>query len=173
MKAMVMTAALVAAMTVSAPVAAQDTAKANLIDKSGKTVGTAQLTETPSGVLIRLELTGVPPGERALHIHEAGRCEPPDFKSAGGHFNPEGAKHGLKSEHGPHAGDMPNLHVGQGGKHVVEVLNMMVTLAKGEPNSLFQERGTALVIHEGRDDYMTDPTGEAGGRLACGVIEQG
>lgn len=154
-----------------APASAQDAAKAQLTDAQGETVGTVDLTETPNGVLLRLELTGGPPGEHAFHVHETGQCDPPDFESAGGHFNPDDQQHGLRNSDGPHAGDMPNLHVPDSGELTVEILNTTVTLEKGAPDSLLQEGGTALVIHEGVDDYETDPTGEAGGRLACGVIE--
>lgn len=153
----------------SLPAAAQ-TAKATLKNADGKEVGSAVLTETPAGVLIQLSLEGVPPGEHAFHIHSVGKCEPP-FTSAGGHFNPGGEKHGIMSDEGHHAGDMPNLHIPASGELVVEVLNGSVTLEKGEDNSLLGPEGTALVIHAGKDDYVTDPTGEAGGRIACGVVE--
>ena len=88
-----------------------------------------------------------------------------------GHFNPGGRKHGLMAADGHHAGDLPNLHVPAGGELIVEVLNPAVTLEKGKANSLFGGQGTALVIHAGKDDYKTDPTGDAGGRIACGVVE--
>lgn len=157
-------------LSLAAMPAAAQTAKSQLKDAQGKSVGTATLTQTPNGVLIQLSLKGVPAGERAFHIHAAGRCEPP-FTSAEGHFNPGGKKHGLQSATGPHAGDMPNLHVPASGELEVQVLNHAVTLDKGAANSLFKPGGTALIIHAGKDDYRTDPTGEAGGRIACGVIE--
>ena len=100
-----------------------DKASAVLKDASGKEVGKAELTDTPSGVLIRLDLTGIPPGDHAFHVHAVGKCDAPDFKSAGPHFNPDETKHGLMNDQGPHAGDMPNLHVPESGKLVVEVLN--------------------------------------------------
>jgi Cu-Zn family superoxide dismutase len=121
-------------------------------------------------VLIRLSVKGLPAGERAFHIHAVGKCEPP-FTSAGGHFNPGGRKHGLMAAEGHHAGDLPNLHVPASGELVVEVLNPAVTLEKGKANSLFGPEGTALVIHAGKDDYKSDPAGDAGGRIACGRIE--
>lgn len=145
-------------------------AKAIMRDATGSQIGQADLTQTPRGVLIRLSLQNAPAGERAFHIHETGKCEPP-FTSAGGHFNPDKQKHGLLVQDGPHAGDMPNLHIPSGGSLTVEVLNSAVTLQKGQMNSLLRDGGTALVIHAGKDDYKTDPTGDAGGRIACGVIE--
>jgi len=153
------------------PAAAQSAkaAKATLKNAEGKQVGSATLSQTPAGVLIRLTLDGVPPGERAFHIHGVGKCEPP-FTSAGGHFNPGGKKHGLMAAEGHHAGDLPNLHIPAGGALTVEVLNAAVTLEKGKANSLFGPEGTALVIHAGKDDYRSDPTGDAGGRIACGVV---
>jgi Cu-Zn family superoxide dismutase len=90
---------------------AADTASTVLKDASGKEIGKAELTDTPNGVLIKLTLDGVPPGEHGFHVHETGKCEPPDFKSAGGHFNPEKTQHGILNTEGPHAGDMPNVHV--------------------------------------------------------------
>jgi Cu-Zn family superoxide dismutase len=153
----------------SAPAVAQG-AKAALKDANGKDVGAAELTQTPSGVLIRLSIKDLPSGEHAFHVHGVGKCEPP-FTSAGGHFNPGGKKHGLMAMEGHHAGDMPNLHIPQGGTLVIELVNNAITLDKGKPNSVFQPGGTALIIHAGKDDYKTDPTGEAGGRIACGVIE--
>ncbi len=151
------------------PVAAQS-AKATLKDAGGKEVGAAALAHTPAGVLVTLSVKGLPAGEHAFHIHGVGKCEPP-FTSAGGHFNPAKKKHGMMAPDGPHAGDMPNLHIPAGGELAVEVLNAAVTLEKGQPNSLLGPDGTALVIHAGKDDYKTDPAGDAGGRIACGVVE--
>ena len=163
----VVTASLLALAAV--PAAAQS-AKATLKNADGKEVGTAALTETPAGVLITLSVKGLPPGERAFHVHGVGKCEPP-FTSAGPHFNPGAKKHGLMAAEGHHAGDLPNLHVPASGELVVEVLNREVTLEKGKPGSLLGGQGTALVVHAGKDDYKTDPAGDAGGRIACGLIE--
>ena len=151
------------------PAAAQ-TATAALKDAGGKAVGSANLAQTQNGVLINLSVKGLPPGEHAFHVHAVGKCEPP-FTSAGGHFNPGNKKHGLLAAEGHHAGDMPNLHIPQSGDLTVEVVNTSITLDKGKPNSVFGTNGTAIVIHAGSDDYKTDPTGEAGGRIACGVIQ--
>lgn len=148
------------------------TATATLKDASGKQVGTANLTQTPHGVLIKLSLKGIAPGEHAFHVHAVGKCEPP-FTSAGGHFNPDAKKHGMEAAGGAHAGDMPNLHVPAGGELVVEVANPAISLAKGQPNSVFDADGSALVIHAGADDYKSDPAGNAGDRIACGVIGAG
>jgi len=150
---------------------AADSASAMLKDKQGKDVGAVALTQTPAGVLLRLSLKGVPAGERAFHIHENGKCDAP-FESAGGHFNPAKLKHGVLAGEG-HAGDMPNLHIPQSGQLEVEVLNAAISLEQGQPNSVFKSGGTSIVIHAGKDDYRSDPAGNAGDRIACGVIQQG
>ena len=144
------------------------TSRAELMDAKGGKAGMAALSETPKGVLITVELWDLPPGPHAFHIHSAGRCEPP-FTTAGGHYNPHDKKHGVMNPGGMHAGDLPNIHIGQDGKGKVEVLASQVTLGKGT-GSLFDEDGSALVIHAGADDYKSDPAGEAGPRIACGVI---
>jgi len=154
--------------TVAAGQAASDSAKAILQDANGKKVGEATLEETPHGVLVNLSLMGLPAGVHAFHIHETGKCEPP-FATAGGHFNPGGKKHGLKSAEGMHAGDMPNLDIPESGTLRAQVLVAGVTLKPGA-NSVLDADGSALVIHAGPDDYATDPTGNAGGRIACGVV---
>jgi superoxide dismutase, Cu-Zn family len=160
-------AALLLTTALALPAAAQS-AKAALKDKSGKDVGTAELTQVPDGVLIKLALKGAPAGDHAFHIHAIGKCEPP-FESAGPHFNPTNDKHGLLSGR-CHAGDMPNLHIPKNGELEVEVINAAITLDKGKPNSVFHPGGTSVVLHAGKDDYKTDPAGNAGDRVACGVI---
>lgn len=145
------------------------TARASLKDASGKDVGRVELLQTPHGVLLKMSLKAVPPGERAFHIHAVGKCEPP-FTSAGPHFNPAGHKHGLEVKEGAHAGDMPNLHIPASGELVIEIANPMISLIKGRPNALFDADGSAIIIHAGADDYKTDPTGNAGDRIACGVV---
>lgn len=159
-----------AALLAMAAQANAQTASAALKNAEGKDVGTAQLTQTPTGVLVSLSAKGLPAGEHAFHVHAVGKCEPP-FTTAGGHFNPGAKKHGLMVAEGHHAGDMPNLHIPASGDIAVEVMNTSITLEKGKPNSVFGPDGTALVIHAGKDDYKTDPTGDAGGRIACGVIQ--
>jgi superoxide dismutase, Cu-Zn family len=149
--------------------AAAQTASVIMKNTEGKEVGSVNLTQTTQGVLINAALKGLPPGEHAFHVHAVGKCEPP-FTSAGGHFNPAARKHGMMSPEGQHAGDMPNLHIPQSGDLTVEVLNTAITLAKGKPNSVYDADGSAIIVHAGSDDYKTDPTGEAGGRIVCGVI---
>ena len=156
-------------VTTAAPSQAQ-TAKAALQTADGKDAGSVTLTQTPSGVLLSLTVKSLPAGEHAFHVHAVGKCEPP-FTSAGGHFNPGNKKHGLMSPEGAHGGDMPNLHIPAGGELTVEVHNPMITLEKDKPNSVLDADGSALVIHASKDDYKTDPTGEAGGRIACGVVQ--
>ena len=153
----------------SLPAAAQ-TASAALKNAEGKEVGSANLTQTPHGVLINISVKELPPGEHAFHVHAVGKCEPP-FTSAGGHFNPGNKKHGMLAVEGYHAGDMPNLHVPQSGDLTVETVNANITLEKGKPYSVYDADGSAIVIHAGSDDYKTDPAGDAGARIACGVIQ--
>lgn len=146
-------------------------ASAELINPKGEVIGKAELVETNSGVLIKIEASGLPRNsELALHIHEIGKCDTPDFTSAKGHFNPTNRKHGFFNPEGPHAGDMPNVFTDDMGRLRVHVLNTFVTLQRGKPNSLLKEGGTSLMIHAHQDDYKSDPAGHAGPRIACGVI---
>lgn len=141
----------------------------NLLNSQGERVGHATLTEQATGVKIALEAWNLRPGPHGFHIHAVGKCDPPAFLSAVGHFNPGGKKHGLKNPAGPHAGDLPNLVVRPDGTVSVEVVASRLTFAPGN-NSLFSHEGSALVIHASPDDEMTDPAGNAGARIACGVI---
>jgi Cu-Zn family superoxide dismutase len=161
-------ASLAASLLVASPALAVDKAGALLKDANGNEVGKVTLISTPSGLLISLDLTAIPAGEHAFHIHAVGKCEPPDFKSAGPHFNPDETKHGLMNPEGPHAGDMPNLHVPADRKLQVEVLNPAVTLSA--ESALLDTDGAAIVIHASADDYKTDPAGNAGDRIACGIV---
>ena len=164
--------ALLAALLVPAAVAAQDPqARAVLKDAKGATVGTAKLAAERDGVSVSLQVQGLPPGTHAFHVHAVGKCDPPDFTSAGPHFNPTGKKHGTKNPEGHHMGDLPNVEVSAAGKGEAKTVVKGATFAVG-PNSLFGPQGTALVVHEKPDDEMTDPAGNAGPRIACGVIER-
>jgi Cu-Zn family superoxide dismutase len=143
-------------------------AHAQIKNLKGELVGTADLMETRGGLLIKLALENLKPGQHAVHLHEVGRCDPP-FTSAGAHFNPDHQKHGMLVGAG-HAGDLPNLHIPDSGALEVEVLTTRVTLEKGKPNSLLDQNGSSLVIHATSDDYQSDPAGDSGDRIACGVI---
>ena len=143
--------------------------KIDLINAKGRPAGTATLTQTPAGVLINLNVTGLSAGPHGFHIHAAGRCDPPDFKSAGGHFNPAGKQHGFMSPKGYHAGDMANLVAGKDGAAHAEVLVEGVKLSDGD-TALLRPGGAAIVIHAGPDDYKSDPAGASGARVVCGVI---
>ncbi|HIW13235.1 MAG TPA: superoxide dismutase family protein [Candidatus Salinicoccus stercoripullorum] len=142
----------------------------DLMDTNEEQVAKATLTEGESGVDIALEGENLPPGEHGFHFHETGSCELPDFESAGGHYNPTDANHGMNDPDGPHAGDMENIEVDEDGTVDTEVTADMVTLEEGEDNTLFTEEGTALMIHSEADDYESQPSGDAGDRIACGVV---
>ncbi|HTL02555.1 MAG TPA: superoxide dismutase family protein [Vicinamibacterales bacterium] len=145
-----------------------ETAKAELKDAGGQSMGTVTLTETTRGVLLHVALTNVPEGVHAFHLHTTGQCVAP-FTTAGGHFNPTSKQHGFENPMGMHAGDMPNVTVPAGGKLTFDFLDTDVTLKAGA-NSLLDADGSAVVLHAGADDYKGDPAGNAGARLACGVV---
>jgi len=145
-------------------------AEAAIKDPAGKTVGTAVLTQTAQGVALAAEVSQLPPGTHGIHVHAIGKCDPPDFKTAGGHFNPHAKKHGLKSPEGAHAGDLPNLVVGPDGTGKFSAILVGATLERGNPASLLNPSGTSIVIHAKADDEVTDPTGNSGDRIACGII---
>jgi len=149
--------------------ASGERASSELKDKNGKIVGRATFREEPDGVLVRLEVQGLTPGLHAVHVHAVGKCEGPAFASAGGHFNPAQKKHGFKSPDGPHAGDLPNMLVAKDGSGRFEALTDAITLRPG-PTSVFDSDGSAIVVHAASDDDMTDPAGNSGDRVACGVI---
>lgn len=144
-----------------------------LIDTAGVDVGIATLTENKDGVHITLEAHHLQPGLHGFHIHEKGVCDPPDFTSAGGHFNPYNKLHGFDNPDGPHAGDLKNIRVNEDGTIETTVVNNRVTLKKGVENSLYSKDGTTLIIHERADDYVSQPAGDAGDRIVCGVIYSG
>ncbi|MCI1857209.1 MAG: superoxide dismutase family protein [Sporolactobacillus sp.] len=142
-----------------------------LMNANHEEKGEAVLTETDKGVRIAIHAEGLRPGIHAVHFHEIGTCNPPDFMSAGNHFNPKNKQHGLKNPHGPHAGDMVNLFADRYGKVDTVLFNPRVTLAKGKVNSLRDADGSALIIHEWGDDQKTDPAGNSGARVLCGVVK--
>ncbi len=152
--------------------AAEEEVLVSMEDAEGNVVATATLTEGDEGVNILLDAEGLPAGTKGFHIHENAECEAPDFESAGGHYNPTDANHGFDDPDGPHAGDLPNIEIQEDGTTSEEVTADMVTLDREGENSLYADGGTALVIHSDADDYVSQPAGDAGNRIACGVISE-
>ena len=157
--------------TVAGEIRNPETASVRFIDTQGNWIGTARLMQTSKGVLVEADIRGLPPGEHAFHFHQTGRCETPSFQSAGEHYAPEKNQHGFLVTSGPHAGDMPNAQVLQSGLLQVEVYNPSVSLSGGNA-PLLDADGSALVIHAKADDYRSQPSGEAGDRIACAVISR-
>lgn len=149
-------------------------AKAEFVDREGNNVGTATLTESPHGVLIYLDLKGLPPAPKAIHIHSVGTCDDPEagFVASTGHLNPDGKKHGLMNPEGPDGGDLPNLIVREDGTVQVEMFTSLASLTgAGGRAKILDDDTAAFVIHQNRDDHITQPIGGAGPRIACGVIK--
>jgi len=137
-----------------------------LINASGQTIGTVRAWQTAGGVTFRVNASGLPHGVHGVHVHAVGKCDPPDFASAGPHWNPTGKKHGMSNPAGPHAGDLPNVVVKANG-----VLGATLVLSAASMSSLIDADGAALVIHAAADDNMTDPSGNSGARIACAVLQ--
>ena len=147
--------------------------KVKLTTSQGQPAGTAVFKQEKDGVRVKVSLENIPFGEHGVHIHQNPSCDPPDFKSAGAHFNPTGKQHGFQNPMGHHAGDTPtNVSVGEDHMGSASWLLTDVTLEPGAPNSLLSNGGTSIVVHEHADDMKTDPSGNSGNRIACGVIRQ-
>ncbi|WP_040979039.1 superoxide dismutase family protein [Oceanobacillus jeddahense] len=142
-----------------------------MYNADGDRVGTARLNETDGGVSVNVEVEGLSPGFHAIHVHEYGRCEAPDFSSSGSHFNPDGKDHGLLLTDGPHVGDLPNIEADESGNVQEELIIADATLKQGK-NSLIANNGTSLIIHDGVDDGMSQPAGNSGDRIICGVLSE-
>ncbi|HUF89630.1 MAG TPA: superoxide dismutase family protein [Gemmatimonadota bacterium] len=153
-----------------APAAPGDSARADVRDADGRSVGTVVVVGLDGGVTLSGSLAGLPPGEHGFHVHQTGSCEPPSFSSAGGHLAPAGNAHGFDAEGGPHAGDLRNLTAGPDSSAVVDQTNERLTLRGGDA-PLLDADGSALIVHAGADDYVSQPSGDSGVPIACGVIE--
>ena len=161
----------VLAIIFAAPLAkAADMASAEIIDTEGAVIGMVTFEETPNGVLVYVEVSGIPPGGHGIHLHAVGSCDP-DFKAAGGHINPDHAKHGLKNPEGPDNGDLPNLYAASDGSARAEFFTTRVSVYGNAMPALLDEDGSAVIIHENPDDHMKQPIGGAGGRIGCGIIQ--
>lgn len=146
-------------------------ANAAILSAAGKTIGLASFRETRLGVRIEVNVTSLPPGKHGMHVHAAGKCDAPEFTTAGAHFNINGGKHGTPGAVGAHAGDLPNLTVGPDGKGTLLFYSPHLSLNRAQSNGLVFGPGTALVIHANEDDEKTDPSGNSGGRIACGIVK--
>ena len=167
----ILATALVTVAAMAAPVVAlADMAAAEMIGTGGAVIGKATFEQTPHGVLMYVEVAGLPPGPHGIHLHAAGSCTP-DFKAATGHINPDGVPHGLRNPEGPDHGDLPNLYAAADGSARAEFFTVLVSVAGGDMPALLDADGSAVIIHENPDDHLTQPIGGAGGRIACGTIE--
>lgn len=157
------------ACTTMADMPTERVGEATLSFGNGLVAGSAQLMQSGTGLSVMVAVNGVEPGPHGFHLHTTGKCEAPDFTSAGGHLNPYMKKHGTKDPMGPHLGDMQNLEVGPSGTATATV--DLPGEREGSLAQIFDADGTAVIVHAGADDYMTDPSGDAGGRIACGVLK--
>lgn len=162
----VLLAALAGCMTAEVP--AGDRATASLAKADGSPVGRASATPDRAGLRVRIETEGLAPGVYAAHIHRTGRCDGPSFESAGAHWNPTGQQHGFRNPSGRHRGDLPNLRVGADGRGELGFTIRGASL-RGE-YGILDEDGAAVMLHAQADDYRTDPSGNSGARIACGVL---
>lgn len=144
-------------------------ARAAVIDPEGAVIGQATFEQTPTGVLVFVDVRGLPPGAHGIHLHAVGSCTP-DFKAATGHINPGNVAHGLRNPDGPDNGDLPNLYVARDGTARAEFFTTRVSVSGGTMPALLDEDGSAVIIHESPDDHLTQPIGGAGGRIGCGII---
>lgn len=163
--------ALVAVSAASAQQFPRHFGWATLVNPNGETVGAAALAQKQGEVRIYAWATGLTPGKHGFHIHAVGACDDPAFASAGSHFNPAANKHGLHNPEGPHNGDLPNMKASDAGLGILRAATDRVTLGDG-PKTLFDADGSALVVHADEDDHVTDPTGNSGARIICGVIQK-
>jgi superoxide dismutase, Cu-Zn family len=169
MRNLIVVSVFLAALLPAASHAKDKGIKVNLKNAQGADLGTVEIKPAGAGVALKLNLTGLTPGEHAIHFHQNAKCDGPDFKSAGPHFNPDTRKHGLENPEGAHAGDMLNFTADGKGMAKGTIVNKGVNLGS-DAHSLFSNGGTALVVHAKPDDMKTDPAGNAGDRIACGVI---
>ena len=170
--ALVLVLPVVSACAAAARSVEMTSATATMRDGSGTPVGTLRLQSSPTGVRITGSVSGLAAGAHGIHVHAVGRCDTPEFTSAGAHFDTGAMKHGLLNPAGPHAGDLPAIAAGATGVAVVDVISARVTLAATGSGALFDADGAAIVVHAANDDQRTDPSGNSGGRVACGVIER-
>ena len=166
-----LTLLLTGCASITQPATTGNIAQAELKSPTGQSVGTATVTEVSGGVRVVVEVRGLTAGAKGVHVHEVGKCDPPGFTTAGGHFNPTAKQHGLMNPQGPHAGDLPNITIAADGTGRLEAFSDRLTLSAGA-NSVFDGDGSALVIHAGPDDFKTDPAGNSGARIACGVLQK-
>jgi Cu-Zn family superoxide dismutase len=151
-----------------APVAGGASATAMLVTASGTPAGRATATDVAGGVRFTVDAQALPPGTHGVHVHTTGRCDAPGFESAGGHWNPTTMKHGAMNPQGPHQGDLPNMEVGTDGRGTIAAVIPGATVA-----GMLDADGAAMMVHAGMDDLKTDPSGNSGGRIACGVFAAG
>ena len=169
MRLVAITVAVLAAAIASPIASAADMAGADIVNPDGAVIGKATFEQTPTGVLISVDVAGLPPGAHGIHLHATGACAP-NFKAATGHINPDKVKHGLRNPDGPDNGDLPNLFAAADGTAKAEFFTTRVSVAGGDMPALLDEDGSAVIIHDMPDDHMTQPIGGAGGRIGCGII---